>query len=133
MPRKPVDIRPRIILSKGKRGFCALFRASCWDGCGQRPLNGSRGWPLVGFVAKPQGLNCQYLHFQGSFEPVFFGSVFHKLLDTTPVVFRKKQPDNSQYCSGYRKKCNRFFQNQHRRYNGYDRNHVYVNACFNCP
>ncbi len=48
------------------------------------PANGSRDESLVGFGAMPQGLkNINICNFQGSFEPIFFDSVFHRLLDTT--------------------------------------------------
>ena len=56
MPRKSLDIRTTDYPCYREKGSTALFPASGEDGSGQSPDNGSRGWSLVGFGARPQGL-----------------------------------------------------------------------------
>ncbi len=87
MPRKSVDIRPTDNPVSQKRGHCALFLPSGEDGFGQRPKTGQGTGPLWVLRATPQALReligIKIYRFQGSFEPIFFSLVFHRLLDTT--------------------------------------------------
>ena len=89
MLRKSVDITTDNPVSQ-KRGHCALFLPSGEDGFGQRPKTGQGTCPLWVLRATPQALReligIKIYRFQGSFEPIFFSLVFHRLLDTTVLI-----------------------------------------------
>ena len=76
MPRKSIDIRLTDNPVQQKRGNCALFLPSGEDGFGQSPKLG-----VLCSIGELFAINI--CSFQGSSEPIFFDSVFHRLLDTT--------------------------------------------------
>lgn len=90
MPRKSIDIKLTDYPDLQKRGNCTLFLPSGEDGFGQSPKLGQGASPLWVLRATPYALGeligINICNFQGSFEPIFFDSVFHRLLDTTPIT-----------------------------------------------
>ncbi|MGY3662962.1 MAG: hypothetical protein ACXAHE_03670 [Roseburia sp. 1XD42-69] len=88
MPRKSIDKRLTDNPVQQKRGRLRPFPAIRRGRVRAEPANGSRDESLVGFGATPQGLKTTNIcNFQGSFEPFLLTRFFHRLFDTTHLVF----------------------------------------------